>query len=217
MKVKLLLKYLPVLVISMLFLTSCEPTLKVTGSWVNKEKAGKKQYTNMFIFVLAENFQVKTQLEMNLAFAAVDRGLNVVKSTDIFPYTFSKDNIPNREVLIEKVQKAGCDVILTVVPIRQESETRYVPGDMAYTPMNNNYYGNFYNYYNYYTPVVYSPGYYETDKKYFLESNLYDFATGELLWSIQSEATNPANLETFSKQYTDMLVVEIKKTAIQKK
>ena len=154
---------------------------------------------------------------MNIAFAAADRGLNVVKSTDIFPYTFSKDNIPNKELLLEKIQKIGCDIILTVVPMRQESETYYTPGSQAYTPMAYNYYGNFYNYYNYYTPVVYSPGYYSTDHKYFIESNLYDFASGDLLWSVQSEATNPASLEAFSKQYTDMLVTEIRKAAFTKK
>ncbi len=203
---------------SVLLMTSCTPTLKVTGSWVNKEKVGTKQYHNVFIFAMAEKFEVKTQLEMNLAFAAVDRGLNVVKSTDIFPYTFSKDNIPNKELLLEKIQKLGCDAVLTVVPVRKESETRYVPGSVAYTSISTyGYYGNFYSYYNYYTPVVYSSGYYETNKTYFLESNLYDFASGDLLWSMQSEATNPASIEAFSKEYTDMLVLELKKVGFKRK
>jgi hypothetical protein len=212
------LKFVTTAILSVLFLfTACTPTLKVTGTWVNKEKIGAKKYKNLFIIALAEKFEVKTQLEMNIAFAAVDRGLNVVKSTDIFPYTFSKDNIPNKEVLLEKITKLGCDAILTVVPVNKTSETRYVPGSVAYTPTYYPYYGNFYNYYNYYTPIVYSPGYYETDKHYFLESNLYDFASGELLWSVQSEANNPASIESFSKEYTDMLVRELNKITSRKK
>jgi len=200
------------------FLTnSCTPTLKVTGSWINKEMAGKKKYSKLFVIALAEKFEVKTNLEMNIALAAVDRGLSVVKSTDIFPYTFSKDNIPNKEILLEKILKAGCDVILTVVPIKKESETRYVESSVGYTPNMNPYYGNFYNYYNYYTPIVYSEGYYETDHSYFLESNLYDFESGNMLWSVQSEATNPASIDAFSKEYTEMLVRELGKTALKQK
>ena len=200
-----------------LMITSCAPALKVTGSWVAKDKVNAKKYSKLFIIALAERFEVKTQFEMNLAFAAVDRGLSVVKSTDIFPYTFTKDNIPNKEILLEKIKEAGCDAILTVVPLKKSSETRYVESSVAYTPMSYNYYGNFYHYYNYYTPIVYSEGYYTTDQFYFIESNFYDFATGDLLWSVQSEATNPASIETFSKEYTELLVNQLKKDGIGKK
>lgn len=209
--------YLLFSVILLLVISGCAPSLKVTGSWVNKEKAGAKKYNRLFIIALAEKFEVKSQLEMNIALAAVDRGFNVVKSTDIFPYTFSKDNIPNKELLIEKIKKAECDAIFTVVPLKKESETRYIESSVAYTPMVYDYYGNFYHYYNYYTPVVYSSGYYTTDQTYFLESNLYDVESGLLLWSVQSEATNPANLETFCKEYTAMLVREVEKTALKQK
>ena len=38
-----LLKQLSFMLVSMRLMTSCTPSLKVTGSWVNKEKVGTKQ------------------------------------------------------------------------------------------------------------------------------------------------------------------------------
>jgi hypothetical protein len=49
---------------------------------------------------------------------------------------------------------------------------------------------------------VYSPGYYTTDKTYFLECNLYDLKQdGKLVWSGQSETYNPSSLESFAKSF----------------
>jgi hypothetical protein len=71
-------------------------------------------------------------------------------------------------------------------------------------------YGSYYGYYNYYSPQVYSPGYYSSDKTYYIESNFYDLASDELLWSIQSEAYNPTSLESWFKEYSYQLLNELR-------
>ena len=58
--------------------------------------------------------------------------------------------------------------------------------------------------------TVYTPGYYTKDKKFFLESNLYDAKTQELVLSIQSKADNPDVIEKSSKVYTEELITELK-------
>lgn len=50
-----------------------------------------------------------------------------------------------------------------------------------------------------------------TDKNYYLEANLYDAATEELVWSSQSETTNPSSLETFSKTFAQAIVQQMRK------
>ena len=49
--------------------------------------------------------------------------------------------------------------------------------------------------------MMYDPGYYTTDKSYYLEANLYDVESEQLVWSAQSETTNPANLEAFARTF----------------
>jgi hypothetical protein len=53
----------------------------------------------------------------------------------------------------------------------------------------------FYGYYNYWSPTLYSPGYYTTDKTYFIEANAYDMETQKIIWSVQSKAENPSGIE----------------------
>ena len=61
------------------------------------------------------------------------------------------------------------------------------------------------------------PGYYTTDKKYFIEGKLFDLNTNDLLLSVQTKAENPSEIEKSSKQYTATLMEEIERLDLRKK
>jgi hypothetical protein len=89
-----------------------------------------------------------------------------------------------------------------------------VPGSTtyagAYSPYSHyGYYGQFYGYYAYTTPLVSTPGYYEEKQTYFLEGNMYDAATEEIQFSMQSKAYNPGDLQDFSKEYVHLLLDQL--------
>jgi hypothetical protein len=46
---------------------------------------------------------------------------------------------------------------------------------------------------------------------------LYDAKAGDLVFSVQSETYNPSNLEGFSRDYTILMLEEMKKKGIIKK
>jgi hypothetical protein len=60
--------------------------------------------------------------------------------------------------------------------------TTYVPGEV-YSP--GPYYGTFYGYYATMSPIVYAPGYLQTEKTAQVETNVYSTAKpdGELAWT----------------------------------
>lgn len=107
--------------------------------------------------------------------------------------------------MLGKIRELNSDVIFTVALVDKESESRYVPGSMPYRPYMGYYERGFWGYYNYWYPFGYDPGYYTTDKTYFLEGNLFDVKTEEQLWSVQTEAYNPTSIENFSKKYAQLL------------
>ena len=92
----------------------------------------------------------------------------------------------------------------------------YVPGSYSggFVPYAG--YGYYYSGYYAYSPVFYSPGYYETDKTYFIESNLFNATTEKLLISMQSKVVNPPTAMKASKQYTQMLVTELQAQGFMK-
>jgi hypothetical protein len=56
-----------------------------------------------------------------------------------------------------------------------------------------------------------TPGYYTNDKTYYIEGNLFDASTGKILWSMQSDAYNPAGIKSFSREYAELVIYQIKK------
>ena len=212
---------IPTLVVLMVVLFACGPSQKITTSWVNPDRPAKK-YTTVFVAALIQNNPVKYALEADLGAAAKARGFNVVKGYEIFPPNFNKENMRDRDLALKLIRDKGCDVILSIAVIDQKSETYYQPGAVSvgvgygyhpyggYGPYGS--YGaygtGFYGYYNYWQPTIYSPGYWQTDKTYFIEANAYDAETQQIIWSVQSKADNPSGIEKSSKEYTEMLFAQ---------
>ncbi|HSB93118.1 MAG TPA: hypothetical protein VLC28_08380 [Flavitalea sp.] len=184
---------------------SCMPSMKVTADWTNKEAVPVTKFTRIFIAALTSNIDLKRRLESDFEKYAVTRGLQVVKSGDLFFPNFDEKNAPDKETVIKKIRDAGCDGIFSIASIDNDSGTRHKAGDPNYSPMTYSYNAAFWDYYNYHHTSLYAPGYYSTNKTYYLESNVYDLRTEKLLWSIQSEAYDPTSIKRFSKQYADLV------------
>ncbi|MCD9014733.1 DUF4136 domain-containing protein [Parachryseolinea silvisoli] len=204
-----------ILVVNLLILTiifqSCGPATQVTGSWKNDKASGAK-IQSIMVTALTGRANARQTVENDLARALEKDGYKAVKSFDVIPPTFTQGKSPDKEALLEKIKGTDVDAILTVALIDQETENRYVPGSYGYAPMTRfGYYGRFWGYYNTWYPTLYSPGYYTEDKIYFLETNLYDAKTEELLWSGQSETYNPGSLTEFSKEFSSVVLAKMEK------
>ena len=215
-----------------LTIISCGPSIKTTGSWVNREKLPAEPVKSVFIIAFTDNIEVRGYLEEDLALAAQKKGLKTFKSIDVIGPVEIKYIAPVKDVFMKKLQALNCETIFTVALINSESETKYVPGttvSVGYSPYSygsyggyggygpHSAYGGFGGYYGYAVSTMGSPGYYKTDSKYFIEAKMFDLKTEELLFSIQTEANNPATIEKSSKEYTQAVMNEIKRLNLQKK
>lgn len=198
-----------------LLFASCGGTTRITGSWKNPEVATPQlESSTMFIASLSRNIEVRTKLENALAEQAAQHNIRAVKSVDRFTPEFYKTT-PTKEDLLGKIRESDAKVILTVSLINKESESRYVPGSRTYAPYPSfRWYRGFYAYYNYWYPLINDPGYYVTDKTYFIETNLYDAATDQLLWSAQSETVNPGSIDNFVRDYPKVLMAQMVKDGV---
>jgi hypothetical protein len=197
-------------------MSECGPTQKITGSWSDPEFSSKGPYTKVFVVVISPNTTANYDLEAQMANTLISRGFKVVRSTDIFPPKFSITKDLTREQLTASIAKTGCNAVLILALLDSKTVESYNPGTV-YAPVNYGYYGSYYGYYNYYYPQVYSPGYYSVDKTFYLETNLYDLAGDKLLWSVQSEAHNPKDLNNLYKNYLTMLTNHLKSKKLNMK
>lgn len=193
------------------FLFSCTTSTVVTGSWTNKNisKTKRSRYKSVFIAALLENQDLRTHMEEALALEAKRRNLRVVKGTDVFASSFSK-GLPSKEEMLKEIKKRNCDAIFTITLLDEKTESRYVPSNNLYSPYPTfGWYGGWYGYYGNAYSRLYDPGYYTQDKMYYLESNLFDTDSEKILWSAQSQTTNPTSIKQFSKDYVNAVVKEL--------
>src|SRR5215217_15507 len=208
--IRRLLTSMFLLIACSILLYTCSPSTRITGSWVEPSAQGQPfQGKRVFIASLTRNMELRTKLENTLAEQATKRGISVIKSTEHFSPDFYQ-KIPEEKALLQQIRNSGANAILTVSLINKESETRYVPGTRTYSPFSYyRWYGGFYSYFNYWRPSLYEPGYYVTDKTYFMETNLYDIKTNRLIWSAQSETMNPGSIDEFARTYPKVLIAQL--------
>lgn len=184
----------------------CSPSTYITGSWKTPEPL-PKQYTSILVAALTNNTIAKATLESDMA-SVLNKSVTVIKGIDEFPPDiYGTDS--SRINIINKVKNKTVEAILTISIISEETETRYVPGTDPYYPPVHPYYNNFWGYYNYWQPLALDQGYYVQNKIYFIETNLYDIGNEKLIWSAQSRTYEPGDLESFSKEFADVIVLKM--------
>ncbi len=183
----------------------------MTSFWKNPNAAPHAPYKSVFILAITKDREARTRVEGDVAAAAEKMGMRTTRGLDVFPLNFYQDVVPPREEMLAKIRELKCDAIFTASLLDVKTSQRYVDGVDVVGGMVAPYYGGFYIYYSSTMPVVSTPGYYTTDKTYFIEGNLYDVATEELQWTMQSKSYNPSTLGSFSREYAKLLVQELKK------
>jgi hypothetical protein len=190
----------------------CTSTSKIIGSWKSPELESSK-YENIFVYALINNdFIMKQTIEDDLDQIFEKKGIHASSSLNV---TIPKLNDEERkDFLVEQIKKSGYDAILTIAIIDQTNETRYVPGTTYYNPMLYGGYVRFGGYYSMYTPMMYSPGYYDTEKNYYAEINMYDSEKQTLVWSAQSKTTNPTQMQKDVYDFAEVVVKQMIKEGI---
>ncbi|MBO9201691.1 MULTISPECIES: hypothetical protein [Niastella] len=210
--------YMLLAIITAIAFSTCTGPKKTEGVWINKEGIKGKTYSNLFILVVTADIQARVRLESDLSNVATSRGLKTVKSVDVMPFDIENPKQPTKEEVVSKVKASGCDGVFIATLLKKDDRVTYTEGRTGYVPMNN--YTPAGNYYAYYTGAyntISTPSYYTTDKVYFMQSNLYDAASEEKMWAVDSEVFNPSNIDAFSKSYTKTLISKLKKARLIKK
>jgi hypothetical protein len=195
-------------------LMGCSSSQDIVASWVNKEAIPKEPYKKIFVLGLVQDNILRTKVESKIREKLIQRGKTVVTSYELFPAKMSGSEVTNEE-LVKIIKGTGCDLVFTVALLDIKTTQSYQPGT-TYSPYGYGPYGSYYGYYGYYAPYTSSPGYYVTDRSYYVETNFYDVASDKLICSIQSVAYNPSSFDSWFYDYSRLLVYQLKKEGVIK-
>ncbi|HET8858939.1 DUF4136 domain-containing protein [Marivirga sp.] len=199
------LKYTLFIFLGLMVFIGCSPSTNITATWKNPDLS-ESGFNNILVTAMVNNVSARESLETELALQLSKKGVLATQGMNLFPPDLRDEKMGSKSELLNAINENKFDALITINLVESEMETRYVPGTTAYAPLNSfGYYGNFWGYYNYWYPTVYDPGYYDTVKSYFLETNLYDAETEKLIWSAQSETVSPGTIENLSEDYSNII------------
>ena len=208
---------LPVIIVTV-FLAACASSKETAGVWVNKEKIQGKSYSNFFVIVMTADIEARVKLENDIAATITSRGHKVIKSYEVLPADLKDPKPPAVEALIEKIKASDCDAVFLTSLIDKNEAVGFTAGGTQYTMQSDySWAGSFFGYYTHYYSTLTTTGYYSTDKTYVMQSNLFDKASQEKMFAVQSEIFNPSSLASFSRTYISTLMKQLSKAKLLKK
>jgi len=200
------------LVLGLLVVAGCTSS-RIVSSWKNPELR-QQQFDKILVLGLINDKDraLRVKMEDHLVGDLKELGYEATCSCDEFsPKLF--ENL-NEKKAITKLKNSGYDAVLTVVLLDKTRERYYVPGRVYYSPYII-YHRRFWGYYTTIYDRVYEPGYYQTNTKYFWESNLYSLKDDrELLYSVQTRSFDPSSASTLAHEYGKMIVDDMVKNNV---
>jgi hypothetical protein len=198
---------------------SCSASKEPAGVWVNSEKIKGKSFKKIFIVVMTADIEARSVIENDLATEAREKGYQVVKSIDAIPPSLQDPKLPAKEEIMNKVKDSSCDAIFVCAVLKNEDAISYTKEKTTHAPNTGvTYYGgSFFGYYNNYYSTVTTRAYYTKEKTYYIQSNLYDVPTQEIMWSVRSEILNPSSLKNFSIVYSRSLILKLENSTLLQK
>src|SRR6478672_10947719 len=158
---------------------ACSPSTKIEKTWTDPSftPASAKAFNKVLVMGL-----LKDESSRRIAEDKMVSQFKNVKAVQSYSYLQASDT--DRNMVDEKLKKDGFDGVVVMRLANVDKSTSYVPGTT---------YGGWYGYR--YGGVYGSPGYYQEDKTYYIETNLYSIDQKKLLWSGTTSSLNPGKLD----------------------
>jgi len=165
-------------------IVGCAPSTQIEKSWREPGATVKKDGSKSLVLAMVKDETSRRVIEDNL----VKRiGTGAVAS-----YTFITPDMLKEANSTKFYDQLVTDKYTHVILIRLadiEKETSYVPGSSM------GFYGGYGMYYGYGAAMYGSPGYYTTDKNYFVETAVFSVSPDKLLWTGTTKTVNPSKIE----------------------
>jgi hypothetical protein len=186
-------KRLALVLIACFCLPASCATTKMTDVWRNDTFRGTiRKVVVIGIFPEPDTRKI---FEGEFAARLKERGVDATASYKIV----SDAELPDKEVVIERIRKLGADAVLVTRVVDMETVKTHVPGQAYVVPI---YYSDYGTYYTY----VSKPGYTVQEGHADTETNLYGLGDGKLIWSGRSKTKFSATRYELIQAFVNIMI-----------
>ena len=188
-------------------LVSCGPSTKIEKTWMEPGASVSASAPNKALVIA----MVKDETSRRVI---EDQLVKRISTPSTASYTLISTDML-KEASDEALKKVITDGKFTHVLLMRladvEKETSYVPGTTT------SFYGGYGRYYGYGAGMYSTPGYYTTDKNYFVETTVYSINPDKLIWTGTTKTVNPSKLNKAVNDIADVVTEKMTKDGFLKK
>ena len=195
MKTKMI-PYVCLVIFALFVFTSCATTT-LTAVWRGESYAGPVK--KMAVMGVSRKPVIRNLFEDECVRELRARGTDAVASYTVLSF----EQLANREAVQTKIREMGADAVLMTRLVDTKSVQTYIPGQVYVMP------SYYYGWGGYYGNVFATPGYTVQDEYAFLETNVYDVKTEQLIWSARSETWMSDNDQGTIKSFIGVIIARL--------
>lgn len=199
---------------ALLLVSACAST-RITSDW--KDESYRKKPEKILVLSLLNETTQRRIMEDAVASRLEAAGVDAIPAYTVLP----EGKLPDKDVIAATVKELGADALLISRLVDRKTVREYVPGTPYYPPASyldwHSYYGGFYPAYPGYIPGYppgYAPGYTVETTYDIAEANLYDAATGKLVWSAVTESRIQGADEGAIKSYASRIIKSLREQGL---
>lgn len=186
-----------------LLIFGCSPSTKMEHSWRDPTvTVTPATFNKILVAALVKNEATRRAIEDQIVEKL--KGKGVASYTMILESDMKKENA---DALKQKLTQKGVDGALVTRLVNVDKTVEYVPGTSG---VYGGYGVGFYGYYGMSWGAYYSPGYYEQNKTYFVETNLFSVKDNKLIWSGTTATTNPGTTDDMLRDIGKTIYYEMR-------
>lgn len=177
-------------------ITACS-TINVKAAWKNPAYLNHPQ--KIMVIGLSKSTAIRRVFEDEFVRQIRIRGADAIASYTVLPDTDKND----QEAIAEKLTELGADTVLITRLVSKRNVRIHVHGTTFIIPP---FHEKWRNYYTHEYQIIRTPGYDIEEEFALLETNLYDAASDDLIWTAWSEAGIAGATQSLIKSYIGAMV-----------
>ena len=179
-----------------IFVTSCAST-RVIDSWKDESYKGRNKI--IAVIMVAKNDHNRKMFEGRFAAELNARGNSALQSNKFI----TLEQLSNREEVKSKIKETDADTVLISRLVDSKAIEAYTPGKAHFIPTGYN------NWDSYYELIFVDYGYTSNTEIAYIETNLYDIKTEQLVWSARSKTERTEGEQQLINTFIDVIVKKL--------
>lgn len=192
---------------ALLMLAACAGPGTVVKSWQASDY--HHRLTKVMVVALSQKTDMRRAFEYQMVELLQNAGVVAVPSVDLLPLRAPADKAAVKAAVDRIVASQGFDGLLVTHLVGVKRTATYItPNTQIQTQTDFN--RQFLTLYS----VIFSPGYTMEDTDVSLETNLYDAATGRLVWNMRSSSVNPMSASEIIKPVAHHIIADLRRRGL---